>query len=225
MPDHVVTSVEATERRCHICNEMKSLSEFYDKKGGKYGKESRCIPCKTKWHNEVYAVNPEAKAKASIRSQRCRAKNESKFTRDGITVTEKKCCHCEVVKPASEFTIHHGAKDNLQPRCKACLNSASRNRMAEIRAEVIAEYGGKCSCPHCEESNPYFLTIDHVGGWGAEHRKDGYGSRSIYAYLKKNGFPKDGFRLLCANCNMSLGWFGECGHTMPANSKKEITIN
>lgn len=59
-------------------------------------------------------------------------------------------------------------------------------------------YGGECVC--CGEKEGAFLSIDHVNNDGAAHRKELKGNR-IYAWLHKNGYPKDRFRILCFNCN------------------------
>jgi len=79
-----------------------------------------------------------------------------------------------------------------------------------VKAEVIAAYGGECVC--CGETNPLFLSIDHINGGGqAERRKYGRG-RVFYQYLKSLGYPKDKYRLLCHNCNASFGHYGYCPH-------------
>lgn len=74
---------------------------------------------------------------------------------------------------------------------------------AILREQVFAAYGGyKCSC--CGETEPMFLSIDHVNNDGAEMRKNGVHSRGgspFYQWLRKNGFP-DGFQVLCMNCNV-----------------------
>jgi hypothetical protein len=45
------------------------------------------------------------------------------------------------------------------------------------------------------------LSIDHVEGGGNKHRLIvGYGT-TFYEWLENEGFPKDGYRLLCLNCN------------------------
>jgi hypothetical protein len=56
---------------------------------------------------------------------------------------------------------------------------------------------------------PEFLTMDHINGGGNQHRKKI--KESIYRWLYHNNFPS-GFRVLCANCNMSYGLFGYCPH-------------
>jgi hypothetical protein len=88
-------------------------------------------------------------------------------------------------------------------------------RRVERRAQVLAHYGARCAC--CGENTPEFLSIDHIAGNGAAHRKEiGEGSR-LYAWLIKNNFP-EGFQLLCYNCNHAKGHRGECPH-----NKKAIT--
>jgi 5-methylcytosine-specific restriction endonuclease McrA len=69
-----------------------------------------------------------------------------------------------------------------------------------IRREVISAYGGKCKC--CGEGIHTFLEMDHINNKGNEHRRTVRGGMELYRWLKKNGFPKDNFQLLCSNCNM-----------------------
>jgi hypothetical protein len=72
-------------------------------------------------------------------------------------------------------------------------------RGESLRKEFLKEYGSCCSC--CGESNPLFLTLDHIHGNGKAHRH-GRNRRDLLYELKKRGWPKDEFRLLCFNCNM-----------------------
>lgn len=85
-----------------------------------------------------------------------------------------------------------------------------RERNAHLRREVLAAYGGRCAC--CGESTPEFLAIDHVNGDGAAHRRQIGGSGRLAHWLKQQGFPREGFRLLCHNCNMARGFYGACPH-------------
>lgn len=81
------------------------------------------------------------------------------------------------------------------------------------RLDVFEAYGGAvCAC--CQEDNYEFLTIDHIDGSGAKHRraiKKMPGGSDIYFWLKKHNFPP-GFRVLCMNCNFALGYHGYCPH-------------
>lgn len=85
-----------------------------------------------------------------------------------------------------------------------------RKWRARIRAEMITNYGGKCVC--CGESEPEFLSIDHINGGGRAHIKQLGNSTMLYAELKRLGFPKDKYRLLCMNCNFTFGKRGYCPH-------------
>ena len=91
------------------------------------------------------------------------------------------------------------------------LHNKTYNR--RLRDELIAAYGGKCAC--CGESEREFLTLDHVGNWGGRHRrKFGWKAKGkgLFLRLKRKGFPKDKWRLLCMNCNQATRFGDECPH-------------
>ena len=91
-------------------------------------------------------------------------------------------------------------------------NASHRKATWKLKLEIINAYGGKCEC--CGENNVEFLSIDHINGNGKKHRdeiKDASGI-DLYRWLRNNNFPKDNFRLLCMNCNFSLGKYGYCPH-------------
>lgn len=72
----------------------------------------------------------------------------------------------------------------------------------KLKKEIIDIYGGQCVC--CEEKEITFLTIDHKYGGGNKERKllsYGRGGTHFYSYLKKKGYPKENFQVLCMNCN------------------------
>jgi len=72
-----------------------------------------------------------------------------------------------------------------------------RKKRLENKAKVFAILGGMCVC--CLESNPKFLTIDHIRNDGyLDRRRD---SGTFYAKMLSQGVPKDKYQLLCWNCN------------------------
>ena len=90
------------------------------------------------------------------------------------------------------------------------LRNYGKQQRRTVKAEMIAAYGGHCVC--CGDSTFEFLTLDHINGNGQEERKrhgNGYG---LYAWLRKQGWPKKDYRLLCLNCNFSIGHYGYCPH-------------
>lgn len=97
-----------------------------------------------------------------------------------------------------------------------------KEKYRELRIEVLGHYSkGKMCCACCGEGHLEFLCIDHIDGGGVKHRKElGGGSTNLYQYLKNNSFPP-GYRVLCHNCNMSLGFYGYCPHSKETNNLLE----
>ena len=80
-----------------------------------------------------------------------------------------------------------------------------------IRLSVLTHYSrGSPHCACCGESHIEFLCIDHINGGGTKHLK-GIGGGLICEWLRKNDYPL-GYRVLCHNCNQSLGLYGHCPH-------------
>ena len=86
--------------------------------------------------------------------------------------------------------------------------------VAKLRLEIFNAYGGiRCACPKCPlhgGADPRFLTMDHINGDGAKHRRETQGTHT-YRWLKKNGFPL-GFQVLCYNCNCAKRLGDHCPH-------------
>lgn len=94
------------------------------------------------------------------------------------------------------------------------MSEYSRNSKRRLKVSVFAAYGGSiCAC--CSETHLEFLSIDHINGGGAAHRRElggaHYVGTNIYKWLKDHHYP-EGFRVLCMNCNFALGHFGYCPH-------------
>ena len=86
-------------------------------------------------------------------------------------------------------------------------NRYQKNQYQKLRNLALEKYGNKCDC--CGENKKEFLSIDHIRGGGNKHKKEI--KVNIYRWLYKNDYPKE-FRVLCHNCNMSLGFYGYCPH-------------
>ena len=106
---------------------------------------------------------------------------------------------------------HKKAQAAWRAKHKADIATYNKQNGYALKLEMIQAYGGKCSC--CGLDIPEFLTLDHPEGNGAADRRQrktngGYG---MYIQLKKEGWPST-FRLLCWNCNCSIGRYGYCPH-------------
>jgi len=86
---------------------------------------------------------------------------------------------------------------------RAAESARTKRAQAICRDHVFAAYGGyRCAC--CGETEPMFLSIDHIDNNGAEERKSGLYSGSgysFYRWLRKTGFPS-GYQVLCMNCQV-----------------------
>jgi hypothetical protein len=121
----------------------------------------------------------------------------------------------EIVRKSRQKNFNHHKeyskfyRDHNKERVAAWGLSTRQKR----RHIVLEHYSGgdpKCSC--CGESTYEFLCIDHINGGGNKHRREiGYPYKSFYQWLINNGLPI-GFRVLCQNCNFSLGHYGYCPH-------------
>jgi len=93
---------------------------------------------------------------------------------------------------------------------KELQRQRNRDSRARLRAEVLGHYGGSCAC--CGESNPKFLTIEHVNGGGRVHRLSVGGGLAMLYDIRRRGYPDD-FTVLCFNCNQgSYHNGGICPH-------------
>jgi hypothetical protein len=162
------------------------------------------------------------------------------------TPETRRCYKCEEVKSIDLFRKDRAASGGRAYICKQCAHQqkarwrsdnlerareTARRRQRVVgpaenkalREQILREYGGVCVC--CGESEPKFLSIDHINNDGAEHRKEvGHGGR-LYRWLRRNGFPKDNYQLLCMNCNFAKGRYGLCPHVEKKQAEPDNSGN
>lgn len=128
------------------------------------------------------------------------------------------CLASEAKKPeqyrASRKAKWRRAIDERKPWYLRTLETR-RSKAAALKDSVFAAYGGACAC--CGENEPEFLSVDHVNGDGAAHRKE-IGIGRLYEWLKKHGFPREVFQVLCWNCNRAKSDGAECPHVTKARA-------
>lgn len=110
-------------------------------------------------------------------------------------------------KHASARAWYHRNKDSHKEKTKA------RNMARRMRA--LSHYSNgtmACACCPPQSNMPVeFLCIDHLDKRPRGFPKLGGGGYSLYLFLERSGYPP-GFRVLCHNCNLSLGFYGYCPH-------------
>lgn len=94
------------------------------------------------------------------------------------------------------------ARYNEQNKARI-LHQSAQYRDA-LRLEMIQAYGGHCQ--HCQEADPLVLVLDHINDDPElEYELAGTSSRggyNLYRRLRREGWPKERFQLLCCNCNI-----------------------
>jgi hypothetical protein len=172
-------------KRCTKCGtEYPRTPEYFQRqKGPKDGLHSWCKPCK--------------RADSRIRNKDYYVRNRDKLLAQTKLYTN---AHPEAQRQRHhKWYVHH----------KELSNARSAANLRKIREETLAAYGGKCEC--CGEDHYEFLAIDHINGGGNKHRRAIGTSISMARWLRDSGYP-DGFRILCHNCNMAIGFYGRCPH-------------
>lgn len=145
---------------------------------------------------------------------------------------DTKVCHkCNIEKPTTDFTKHGSTKDRLQTECKACHNErrqkarkaktgfyatekeryhdshlmAVRKTYYKAKQQVFEHYcpeGPRCTL--CGFDDTRALSVDHLNGDGADHRRMLKGI-NIYRWIVRNDFPTQ-FQVLCMNCQWIKRW-------------------
>jgi hypothetical protein len=167
---------------CKRCGAVKPASEFGSNAGRHDGLQVYCKPCWTEYRN-----SRKAETKASQRRWYATHRDEH---------LEQKA---EYYRENREAIRPKRWKVNRDPDEYARHVADMKARSRVYRAKVFAHYGTSCEC--CGESNPGFLTIDHINGCTKEERKKQGGGSGLYRWLIANGFP-EGFRTLCMSCNL-----------------------
>lgn len=130
---------------------------------------------------------------------------------DGLSCYCKNCCVTKSILYQGKYK--HKVKDyqkKFYKNNKEKILFDGRKRWEEDRRFCLVKYSGEIpSCACCGEDKYEFLALDHIQGGGNKQRKDIGGN--LVRWLKRNNFPT-GYRVLCHNCNHSMGARGYCPH-------------
>jgi hypothetical protein len=107
----------------------------------------------------------------------------------------KSAKECRARNPEKYLESNRRSRARYSKKYKA----KGKIKYLELKAQVFAHYGAFCAC--CGETEPLFLTVDHVNNDGAKDReKNGSASGAFYDRIIKEGFPNT-YQILCRNCN------------------------
>jgi len=122
------------------------------------------------------------------------------------------CWTCRKDRPRSDFyasVLLRAGRGRRSIYCKSCQARFSKAGREFYRRKALEKYGGKCQC--CGEQTEEFLTFDHIGGRRSGAGKNAETSLALYYRLYYEGNDPN-IRILCYNCNCSLGSRGYCPH-------------
>lgn len=147
-----------------------------------------------KWNKERYAKDPE--------EEKQRVREWQLANPDKVKVNK----HNEYGRHKDKYAA---ASKEWKAANPDIVKAAGRIYVHKLKLDIIAGYGGRCEC--CGEHHWQFLTIDHIHGGGSEHRRRER-ARDFYIRLRREGYPRGEYRLLCISCNFSYGMYGHCPH-------------
>lgn len=195
-------------KKCKTCGEVLPLDAFGLHSAAADGRRPRCRHCRSASRRALTASRPKVGPGKGLTLKPFACK------RCGAGIALPRPIHREVCVPCAPA---HQRETKLRswnrlvvrrPQVAARERRRSRDKQRQLRLDAIEAYGGACKC--CGETIYEFLSVDHEDGRGSEHRRS-IGRATIYRWLRQNGYPR-GFRLLCHNCNASLGHYGVCPH-------------
>lgn len=117
---------------CKNCKQTKSINDFAEDKRHTDGLQTYCRECCNFLRRTKYA----RKIKEGFK--KWRADNPTSKTK--ISITIKKCTHCEKTKPISEFGEDKRKLNGYQSQCRACINELRRTKYAEKIEKRRLEY-------------------------------------------------------------------------------------
>ena len=154
---------------CTKCNQEKPLGEFLKDTRIKSGRASVCGECGCK---KILVWRKTHREKVNLYGRQWRAKNPDKVR-------------------AMRQRYFAKYKDKIYER--------HNKQECQIKRVVLTYYGGgKCACVRCGFDDIRALSIDHIAGNGAEHRRK-VGMGNSFRWLKSHNYPK-GYQSLCMNC-------------------------
>lgn len=184
-------------KECTKCHIVKSLDEFHRARGKKTGHVSHCKTCRAEYKKRYDDARREEK----------NAKNREYYKNNKDKIREYyHTDHSHKVRNA--WHKEYRKRPEVKERLSRNLNAFYRRVWQEA-----FQFFGPCEC--CGESELEFLSIDHRNGNGKEERSRGISGIQILERLRREGWPEEAkkeYRLLCYNCNFTIGHYGYCPH-------------
>ena len=214
-------------KKCSQCGAEKLMTkEFFYWRGGQSKVTAECKSCISTTRKAYYKDNaPKLRAKKKQYTRDNREKISMKHkayykdNKDKILAIDKKSYETNKDKILAKSKMYYKINRRKILLCKKAYRNSNKDKCEESRKrsaikkriQVIAHYSNNTNqCYCCGYTGLPFLTIDHINGDGAEHRKKVRPSQ-LYSWLIRNNYP-DGFRVACYSCNKATGTKQICPH-------------
>jgi hypothetical protein len=130
----------------------------------------------------------------------------AKQSSDGLTSYCKKCKterrRIIRLKERRTGTGYYGSakvKEQQKIWDRRSAKKKNKKKRNKLKLKIVGHYSnGTMACNRCKFADIRALSIDHINGDGAKHRREVPGLQ-LYGWLETNNFP-DGFQVLCMNC-------------------------
>jgi hypothetical protein len=185
-------------KTCTTCKQTKPLSEFVPRAKSQFYQLSA-----EKQHDPLFSVLSRCVSCYNEYHVQWRAKKDEEYR-------------------AYARAQYHKNKAKMAPEVrKEWMAEQSRKnqvRYYALKEKVYAAYGGYvCAC--CGETQPEFLTLDHVNNDGHAHRKSMNGNQggNFLKWIVANNYPNS-IQVLCWNCQWGKNKNnGICPHQVTRN--------
>lgn len=179
-------------KTCRVCGAEKPISAFQPHY------HNLCKICRNKQRNNYFAER--------------RLKNIELYGTSRSPLTLEKARKHYMLKKSENMVLYGTA---TTPARRDTDNKRHKQRRIVRKTQALALLGSACSC--CGESRLEMLTFDHINGNGNKTDRE----RVLHDILTSKS-PSNDYRVLCWNCNMSLGFYGYCPHSgRPVESENE----
>lgn len=214
---------------CKVRGIERPITEFPFYRRGP-GRRYQCLDCRRAYEKRLKRGEIPKRQPADVGDTIPCSACEEPFIK--WSPKSRKCRSCMAAyqrqmtrKHREKYKIYYAERHKQRRQDDAWISAArkrNRDRWATLRDAAIRVYGGyRCAC--CGETEPTFLTLDHVFNDGSAHRKEiGGRGAQIFKWLRDHGYPA-GFQVLCFNCNLGKSLNGGiCPHESARVSKSLI---
>lgn len=207
-PPAVMARAEAAEKVCKKgLHELTPLST--------YASNGACKACARIRGRQYREENRESRRaqQAEYRAanrETARARDARNYVENGANI---RAWHTANYQENREVILERNARYRAANR--EAINRQKVEYATRLRYDVLDHYGHQCVCCRISTSDR-FLSLDHITGGGADHRRTlkMSGGAQFHKWLRDNDYPTE-YQVLCWSCNGAKRQRPACPHLEP----------